>query len=99
MNNPSATTRASEVYARGSPMPSPGNSFSSRYSESVITSGGVVPDDAGSVRRPRSSRPRSSTSAQANANGNASGMSEEEINRQLEQFEREQRPLYEQDYL
>lgn len=96
MSNPSATTRASEVYARGSPMPSPGNSFSSRYSESAITSGGVVPEEAGSVRRPRSSRPRASTSAAA---ANAGGMSEEEINRQLEQFEREQRPLYEQDYL
>jgi hypothetical protein len=94
-NSPSITTKASEVY-KGSPVPSPGNSFSHRHSESAV---GSIQDTTpnGSVRRTRSAKGRQSGGA-----GGAApvlGMTKEQIDKSIDEFEQEQQPLYEQDYL
>ena len=96
------TTRASEMY-KSSPMPSPGNSFSYRNSESMINNTMSTPmSDEGhtpnGIRRPRNMRNRHSLSSSPMILSEL-GMKEEDINKEIEQYEREQQPLYEQDYL
>ena len=85
-----------------SPLPSPGNSFSQtkRHSASFMSS---ITDDTtpiGSVRRPKSSRNRHSGMGVGTpvVMGDLA-QAEESLARQIEQFEREQLPLYQEDYL
>lgn len=92
MNNPSATTRASEVY-KGSPMPSPGNSFSHRHSESAVGDDSSV---MSGVRRRGGGGRRQS---EGSSGPLVMGMTQEEIDEQLELLEKEQEPFYLTDYL
>ena len=50
------------------------------------------------IRRPRNMRNRHSLSSSPMILSEL-GMKEEDINKEIEQYEREQQPLYEQDYL
>ena len=84
-----------------SPLPSPGNSFSTKQHSASFMGSVVSADDtalAGSVRRPRSSRNRHSGMGVGTPMATGE-MQKDKISQQIEQFELEQQPLYEQDYL
>lgn len=105
---PDATKSNQDVDAysicSNSPLPSPGNSFSAskRHSASFMSS---ITDDTtpiGSVRRPKSSRNRHSGMGGIGTPVVVMGdlaEAEASLARQIEQFEREQLPLYQEDYM
>lgn len=83
---------------------SPTNSFSYHHSESFASTKSstnpaaqnVTPN--GSVRRPRTNKPRTGAGAGAAAMS-IHDMSQIDFDREIDQYEREQLPLYEQDYM